>query len=269
MNSDPRISVLNSDTGDITIGYNREKLDTGIGYDSNCIVDEAEWFNNVSKTESDLKYFYDKTGVQPYIYIRSAHSGDEDILKDTEDYSSYTEDYFNNTLGNPTNGFLFIYFDDGDGDPDNDWYADWEGDRARNVVDETYAVEIFYNYFEKYWDEYPADQTDAMFTQLYKTFADTIMTEVKSSDNDVKVSNNDVKKTISKAILKILIVLAVIIAVIVVLIILIVFWTKKQQRKKEEAEETERILNTPMQDLVQDAMEKDRLQELKDKYDNQ
>lgn len=262
MNSDPRMSVLNSGSGDITIGYNREKLDTGIAYDSNCIVDEAEWFNNVSKTESDLKYFYDKTGVQPYIYIRAAHSGDSDLLKEQEDYDEYTRDYFENTLGDPSNGFLFIYFDDGDDDSSNDWYAPWSGSQARSVVDKEYAHEIFLSYFEKYWDEYPVDQTDEMFVQTYKSTADTIMTEVKSSDNDVK-------KSITNAIKKIVIIVIVVIAVIVVLIILIVFWTKKQQRKKEEAEETERILNTPMQDLVQDAMEKDRLQELKDKYDNQ
>ena len=37
------------------------------------------------------------------------------------------------------------------------------------------------------------------------------------------------------------------VAVIIVLIILFKWWKKKQQRKKEEAEQTERILNTPLE----------------------
>lgn len=53
------------------------------------------------------------------------------------------------------------------------------------------------------------------------------------------------------------------VAVIIVLVILYKWWKKKQQRKKEEAEQTERILNTPLEKFGTSEMD-----DLMDKYDD-
>ena len=53
------------------------------------------------------------------------------------------------------------------------------------------------------------------------------------------------------------------IGAIVILIVLFVWWRAKAKREKEKAEETERILNTPMQDLVNES----KADELAKKYD--
>ena len=55
----------------------------------------------------------------------------------------------------------------------------------------------------------------------------------------------------------------IIIGVIVILILLFVWWKAKARREKEKAAETERILNTPMQDLVNES----KADELAKKYD--
>ena len=59
---------------------NRERLESGVGYDNNCIVDNIGWFDNVTKTEKSIKKFYDKTGVQPYIVLNAY---DSTLLTDT------------------------------------------------------------------------------------------------------------------------------------------------------------------------------------------
>lgn len=53
------------------------------------------------------------------------------------------------------------------------------------------------------------------------------------------------------------------VAVIIVLLILFKWWKKKQQRKKEEAEETERLLNTPLEKFGTSEMD-----DLVKKYDD-
>lgn len=59
---------------------NRERLESGVGYDNNCIIDNIGWFDNVTKTEKSIKKFYDKTGVQPYIVLNAY---DSTLLTDT------------------------------------------------------------------------------------------------------------------------------------------------------------------------------------------
>lgn len=240
-------------SGQQTITHNRTKLESGISYNSNCIIDELEWFENTSKTGSQLKSFYDETGVQPYIYLKSYDpSLTTDAAKD-----AWAIDYYDDHFKDE-NIFFYVYFAEQDTDNDVGYMSYANGQLVDSVMDDE-AVDIFWDNIDRYW--YTDYSTDEVFIRTFNDTAKTIMADVNAQTN--------LKSSVVKGIVKVVIVLAVIIAVIVVLIILIVFWTKKQQRKKEEAEETERILNTPMQDLVQDAMEKDRLQELKDKYDNQ
>ena len=49
---------------------NREKVNTGVVFQNDCIIDELGWFDNVSSASRDLQYFYNKTGIQPYIYLK-------------------------------------------------------------------------------------------------------------------------------------------------------------------------------------------------------
>ena len=75
----------------IQSSYNREKLDSGNGYINDCIYDELGWFDNVSRTESRLKDFYDETGVQPYIMLLDYIPGiDTDSQKEDSSYMKRT-----------------------------------------------------------------------------------------------------------------------------------------------------------------------------------
>lgn len=198
---------------------NRERLESGVGYDNNCIVDNIGWFDNVTKTEKSIKKFYDKTGVQPYIVLNAY---DSTLLTDTAK-EEYAKKWYDEHIKNEST-FLYMYFAEPDADNDVGYMAYVNGKQVSSVMDSE-AIEIFWAYVDKYW--YSDMSTDDMFTTIFTKTADRIMTK---STTAADVGNNVVK----------------IIGVIVVFAGIIVVMVIRRKHKAEEAKETEKILNTPL-----------------------
>lgn len=198
---------------------NRERLESGVGYDNNCIVDNIGWFDNVTKTEKSIKKFYDKTGVQPYIVLNAY---DSTLLTDTAK-EEYAKKWYDEHIKNEST-FLYMYFAEPDTDNDVGYMAYVNGKQVSSVMDSE-AIEIFWAYVDKYW--YSDMSTDDMFTTIFTKTADRIMTK---STTAADVGNNAVK----------------VIGVIVVFAGIIVVMVIRRKHKAEEAKETEKILNTPL-----------------------
>lgn len=198
---------------------NRERLESGVGYDNNCIVDNIGWFYNVTKTEKSIKKFYDKTGVQPYIVLNAY---DSTLLTDTAK-EEYAKKWYDEHIKNEST-FLYMYFAEPDTDNDVGYMAYVNGKQVSSVMDSE-AIEIFWAYVDKYW--YSDMSTDDMFTTIFTKTADRIMTK---STTAADVGNNAVK----------------VIGVIVVFAGIIVVMVIRRKHKAEEAKETEKILNTPL-----------------------
>lgn len=198
---------------------NRERLESGVGYDNNCIVDNIGWFDNVTKTEKSIKKFYDKTGVQPYIVLNAY---DSTLLTDTAK-EEYAKKWYDEHIKNE-NTFLYMYFAEPDTDNDVGYMAYVNGKQVSSVMDSE-AIEIFWAYVDKYW--YSDMSTDDMFTTIFTKTADRIMTK---STTAADVGNNAVK----------------VIGVIVVFAGIIIVMVVRRKHKAEEAKETEKILNTPL-----------------------
>lgn len=198
---------------------NRERLESGVGYDNNCIVDNIGWFGNVNKTEKSIKKFYDKTGVQPYIVLNAY---DSTLLTDTAK-EEYAKKWYDEHIKNEST-FLYMYFAEPDTDNDVGYMAYVNGKQVSSVMDSE-AIEIFWAYVDKYW--YSDMSTDDMFTTIFTKTADRIMTK---STTAADVGNNAIK----------------VIGVIVVFAGIIVVMVLRRKHKAEEAKETEKILNTPL-----------------------
>lgn len=198
---------------------NRERLESGVGYDNNCIVDNIGWFDNVTKTEKSIKKFYDKTGVQPYIVLNAY---DSTLLTDTAK-EEYAKKWYDEHIKNEST-FLYMYFAEPDADNDVGYMAYVNGKQVSSVMDSE-AIEIFWAYVDKYW--YSDMSTDDMFTTIFTKTADRIMTK---STTVADIGNNAVK----------------VIGVIVVFAGIIVVMVIRRKHKAEEAKETEKILNTPL-----------------------
>lgn len=198
---------------------NRERLESGVGYDNNCIIDNIGWFDNVTKTEKSIKQFYDKTGVQPYIVLNAY---DSTLLTDTAK-EEYAKKWYDEHIKNEST-FLYMYFAEADTDNDVGYMAYVNGKQVSSVMDSE-AIEIFWAYVDKYW--YSDMSTDDMFTTIFTKTADRIMTK---STTAADVGNNAVK----------------VIGVIVVFAGIIIVMVVRRKHKAEEAKETEKILNTPL-----------------------
>lgn len=197
----------------------RERLESGVGYDNNCIIDNIGWFDNVTKTEKSIKQFYDKTGVQPYIVLNAY---DSTLLTDTAK-EEYAKKWYDEHIKNEST-FLYMYFAEPDTDNDVGYMAYVNGKQVSSVMDSE-AIEIFWAYVDKYW--YSDMSTDDMFTTIFTKTADRIMTK---STTAADVGNNAVK----------------VIGVIVVFAGIIIVMIIRRKHKAEEAKETEKILNTPL-----------------------
>ncbi len=206
----------------------REKLDTNNAYINDCIIDELGWFDNVSKTESQLKNFWEKTGIQPYIILRDY---DAALTTDSEK-EQWAMNYYNENF-DTENIFLFVYFAEEDTDNDVGYMAYANGYQTSSVMDSE-AVEIFWNNIDKYW--YTNLSTDDVVANAFNDTAGTIM--------HVSTTGKDILKWV-----------LIVIAIILLGIIIINLIKQKNRRAKEKAEEDQRILNTPIHDIAKDDLE--------------
>lgn len=200
---------------------NREKLDSGLSFNSRCIVDELDWFDSVSGTGRELKAFYDKTGVQPYIVLLRYHP---ELVTESqkEEYAQY---YYEDNIDNEAT-FLYMYFAEEDQDNEPGYMCYVNGRQVDSVMDEE-AVDIFWGYLDRNWETNMS--TDQLFTDAFEKTADTIMTKTKTATDIVFVIVTGI------------VIVAVIIAMIAAM-------NTRRRHERERAEETQRILNTPLPD---------------------
>ena len=124
---------------------NRERLETNIAYNNDCVIDELGWVDNLDRTSKDMREFYQDTGVQPMFYLKAYDSG----LIGNNDKTLYAEDWYENHVDNEST-FLVMYFAEPDSDNDMGYLAYVCGKQAGSVMD-VEAVNIFWSYLDSNW----------------------------------------------------------------------------------------------------------------------
>lgn len=206
---------------------NREKLDLGYGYPYSTLTDELGWVANPGKLNKNLKEFYDKTGAVPYVALVSRP---EITTEGSDAEFDYANQWYTDNLSHE--GYvLFMYFDSGSDTVDGNGQL-IVGKQASVLMDAE-AQNIFWSYMDYYWTQDISE--DEMFALAFSKTADRIM-QKSTTSNDVLISI-------------IILVVAVVIAVAVIVIV-----NEKFKREKERAEETERILNTPLDASASDPL---------------
>ena len=224
--------MIASDDSDVTSTINREKIENPIPYDNNCIKDELGYVENTSKHSKNLKNFYNKTGIQPYIYLKSY---DETLTSDSQK-DNYAQNWYEQNIDNEDT-FLFVYYEDQD--PNEIGYMAYvNGKQVTSVVDGE-AVNIFWNYIDRYWTD-DSLSTVEVFTKTFNSTADTIMEKSTTSNDIIKI-------------------ICIIVGIVIVIGGIIYILRMKFKRDKEKAKETVEILKTPL----------DKSDELRDKYLNE
>ena len=208
----------------------RNKL-TGVpAYSANCIVDELGYFENTGQAARGLKDFYDQTGVQPYIYIKDY----DPSLTTDEQKEAYAKEYFDENI-DQANGFLYVYFANEDEHDDSIPSYDKSigymcyavGTSAKAVMDDE-AVNIFWGYIDKYWT---SDLSmEDMITTVFSETANAIMHVSKTSDQ-----------------IEGMIIIGVLVVAIAILITVVI--SIKRKAEAEKAKHTQKILDTPIENL--------------------
>ena len=213
---------------------NREKL-TGVpSYDKDCVADQIEAFSNAGSVESGLKDFYDQTGIQPYVIFKEY---DASLTSDAAK-EAWAKDFYDAKIDRE-NGFLLVYFAES---PDyGDGYMSYVSGTQTNAIMDDEAVELFWGRIDKAWSDYGTGSFDSSFVKAYSDTAETIMR--------ISTTGNDVLRW-----------LLILMLSTVILIWIFRMRAEKNRREKERAEETERILKTPVEKFGEDG------DELIDKY---
>ncbi len=199
---------------------NRERLNS-VSFDSNCIVDELGWFDSVSRAGTRLKSFYDKTGIQPYIVLLKYHP---ELVTDSQK-EDYALQYYEDNIDNEAT-FLYMYFAEEDQDNDVGYMCYVNGKQVDSIMDSE-AVDIFWAYIDRSW--YSDTSTDTLFADAFEMTAETIMKKSRTA--------TDIAFVVATGVVIVLLIITIIVSMVI-----------KRRHERERAEETQRILNTPLPD---------------------
>lgn len=143
------------------------------GKEVEYIHDDLDWISNESRAEQGMKYFYDETGVQPVVLLKSEIDGDYHPNGDTIDL--FLEDTYNELFDDESHMLLLLI------DTGSDWGAwTYVGSTASTVVDAE-AQEIILQYTSKWYNSDPAEVSeDEMISGIFKDSAKRIMSITKS-----------------------------------------------------------------------------------------
>ena len=204
----------------------RTRVESGLSYDTNVVItDETGWIENKGQVGRELREFWDKTGVQPYIMMLTY----DENLKTDADKEAYTEVLYEENIDRE-DAILFVYYGERDLEGDVGLMCYTLGKQAASVFDGE-AIDIWFNNIDYYW--YGDGTMTDVYIKAYNTTAKTIMGAPTNGWDFLKV-------------------VAIGAVIIIVLFIGYKALKSKFKRDAEEAKETERILNATMGTLGED-----------------
>lgn len=150
----------------------REALDKSNVTVSKYYDDNLGWISSKAKVNKGMEYFFDKTGVQPYLLITDNINGDK--WPSDEKIDEYLNNVYNKEFVDEQH-IILLYLDNG-----NEWLTHYLcGKTAKNVMDQE-ACEIMLSYFDYYATSDMDD--DDYFSTSFKKSADRIMSFGKTDN---------------------------------------------------------------------------------------
>jgi len=208
----------------------REALPAGSVTETGYFTDELGWIGNQTQLLNGLKYFYQKTGVQPYLYITDNVNGSH--APSASELDAYARNLYDQLFTDEAH-LLLVFFEY------NNSYMDRYvcGTQAKTVID-TEAADILLDCIDRYYyDDSLTD--DAFFSKAFTEAADRIMTVERSP----------------------WIMILLIFGLVALVTVLFVWWLHAKKQKNLEAQRTEEILSKPLEKF-------DEAEELVKKYED-
>lgn len=201
----------------------REPLPKGSVNETPYYTDEAGWIGNETAATAGLRHFYEKTGVQPHVYITDEINGSRDAS--FEEVEAFTEGLYDDLFTDEAHLLLMFY------EPVPDQYMTYyvTGTQAKQVID-TEAGDILLDYIDRnYYDGNLSDEE--FFSNSFRDAADRIMEVTTSPWIPVMIT----------------------FGVALLAGIGFLWWRNKKEQEALEAKRTEEILKTPIDTFGKDS----------------
>lgn len=190
--------------------------------------DDINWIHDEKTLLKGLKTFYNKTGVQPYLWITDNINGK--AKPNTSDFETALKSKYSELFKDE--GHVIVCFMESSPSVYATYY--WAGSAAKGVIDDE-AGEILLDVIDS---KYTSDLSDEeMFSKSFSDAATRMM----------KVGRTTMQ----------LIIIAVIVLLCLGFVVSVYLWVKARAKARaEEAEETQRILNTPIDEIGESVLNK-------------
>lgn len=181
-------------------------------------TDEIGWIRNSSTLTAGMRHFFDKTGVQPYLWLTDNINGvNRPTAEQVEVFAlAKYEELFEDE------GHLLLVFHEYDS---QFFYQYVAGAQARSVMDQE-AGTILMDFIERYYFDDSLDE-DQMFSNIFRSTADRIMTVTPTTAQTMRP-------------------VIIIVVIIILAIVLFIWWKERKKQKNLEAQRTQEMLNTPL-----------------------
>lgn len=200
----------------------REAIQPLEPFNKDCIDDELDWITTKSKVLTGMETFYKETGVQPLLVITDNIDGNDN--PSNAEIEAYCNTKYDTFMDENEGGILLLFCEWSESEYSTYYLA---GESAQTVMDSE-ASEVMLDFADAL---YTSDLSDEeYFSEIFAQTADRIMTVTPTFASKLP---------------------AILIAFVIMVALIVGYnaYIKKIQRDKEKAEETERILNTPLEKL--------------------
>lgn len=217
----------------------REKLGGEACISTEKVLDDRlGWLTDVGTVKSGIQYFYDKTGVQPYLLLCDSLDGIGGEITD-EEAENYLQTLYNKLYKDEGHMiFVFMEYDDSE-------YITfvYTGRSADSVIDASARGILLDNADRYYTDSSLSDEE--YFEKIFRASADTIMADTAGNARTAVI----------------LVIIGV--AILIFMAAGLIFF-KAAQQKRREAEEMRKILETPVGDMGYSPEEEDLINKYSD-----
>lgn len=206
-------------TGGITSTKNREKLDSSlVNVSTEWYTDELGWIEYENALIRGMENFYNKTGIQPYLYLVKSNG-----TMSTEEMTSFANETYDK-LFTDEGHILLCYFSCKN---DNVWLVEGEmelvmGQSTESIMDDE-AKRIFWDTYDYYYED-SSLEIEEFYGKVFSEAGTKIMTK--------SVSWN-----------RMAIVGVIVVGVILLIVILASWWKSRIKHKNKEQESLEKMLN--------------------------
>lgn len=194
----------------------RTPLPAGSVNETSYYTDKLDWIGNRTTLTNGLKHFYQKTGVQPHLYITDTVNGSH--YPTMTDLDAFANQLYDQLFTDEAHILLVFFEYEGN-------YMDRYvcGTQAKTVVDAE-AADILLDYIDRYY--YNKNMTDEeYFAAAFSEAADRMMAVTRSPWIPVLI----------------------VFGFVVLAAILLVWWQNAKRQKNLEAKQAEEILKAPLE----------------------